>query len=112
MPAAGGTNQNVISPPHALGLCDRCGFSFRLNELKYEIYDQRPNGLRVCSACLDVDNPQLQLGRYPIDDPQSLRDPRPDTGEQGSTSLFGWLPLGNPNIFISCETGTITVLIT
>ncbi len=104
--------ESQISPPWALGLCDRCGFSFKLNELHWEIYDQRRNGLRVCSTCLDVDNPQLQLGRVSSYDPQSLMDPRQDVGVQGSTSLFGWLPLGNPAQSISCVVGTITVSVT
>jgi hypothetical protein len=103
---------NQISPSWALGLCDRCGFAFKLNELKYEIYDQRPNGLRVCSVCLDVDNPQLQLGRMgPIYDPQSLEDPRPDTGLQGSTTYFGWMPIGNPITNIQCQLGNLTVVV-
>lgn len=109
MGSSGGTRQSSISPPWALGLCDRCGFSFRLNELHWEIFDERPNGLRVCSVCLDVDNPQLQLGRMKVDDPQSLLDPRPDTGKLGSTGLFGWLPVGNPLTNIQCQVGTITV---
>jgi hypothetical protein len=107
-----GSSANSTRPYWALGLCDRCGFSFRLNELKAEIYDQRPNGLLVCSACLDVDQPQLQLGRQKIFDPQSLRDPRPDVGRPGSIGLFGWLPLGNPAQNIQCEVGTITVVVT
>jgi hypothetical protein len=32
----------------------------------------------VCKACWDPDQPQLQLGMYPVDDPQALRNPRPD----------------------------------
>jgi len=111
MPSSGGTTQSSVRPPWALGLCDRCGFAFKLNQLRMEIYDQRPNGLLVCSACLDVDNPQLQLGRLKVNDPQSLLDPRPDTGRPGSTSLFGWLPVGNPLTNIQCEVGNITVLV-
>lgn len=100
------------SPSWALGLCDRCGFSFKLNELHYEVYDQRKNGLRVCSACLDVDNPQLQLGRMgPIYDPQSLADPRPDTGIPSSTSYFGWHPVGSPLTNIQCQLGNLTVVV-
>lgn len=103
-------SQNTTRPSWALGLCDRCGFSFKLNDLHTEFFDARPNGLLVCSVCLDKDNPQLQLGRIAIDDPQSLEDPRPDTGVAGSTSLFGWLPVGNPLTNIQCEVGTVTVL--
>ena len=112
MGAPGGTSQATVSPPWALGLCDRCGFAYKLNELHWEIYDERPNGLRVCSTCLDVDSPLLQLGRYPIDDPQSLLNPRPDTGRPGSTSYFGWMPVGSPLTNIQCQVGTITVSIT
>ena len=109
MTRPGGTTGNSTRPPWALGLCDRCGFSFKLNELKSEIYDERPNGLLVCSACLDVDNPQLQLGRQRIFDPQSLIDPRPDVGRLGSIGLFGWMPVGNPLTNVTCELGTVTV---
>jgi hypothetical protein len=112
MGAPGGTSQTLSRPPWALGLCDRCGFSYKLNELHAEIYDQRPNGLLVCSTCLDVDNPQLQLGRVKVDDPQSLLDPRPDVGVQGSTSYFGWAPIGSPLNNIQCVVGNITVLVT
>jgi hypothetical protein len=28
---------------------------------------------------LDPDHPQLQLGMYPVEDPQAVREPRPDT---------------------------------
>ena len=111
--SSGGTRQSSISPPWALGLCDRCGFSFRLNQLHWEIFDERPNGLRVCQVCLDIDNPQLQLGRYKVDDPQSLLDPRPDVGRPGSTSYFGWMPIGGATtLFINCYVGNLTVVVT
>ncbi len=110
--SAQGQTSARIRPPWALGLCDRCGFSFKLNELHTEFFDERPNGLLVCSECLDVDNPQLQLGRIKVDDPQSLLDPRPDVGVPGSTSLFGWQPVGNQAMMIECSVGTVTVLIT
>lgn len=101
-----------IRPSWALGLCDRCGFSYKLNELHEEIYDERPNGLLVCKTCLDVDNPQLQLGRVKVDDNQSLTDPRPDVGRPGSTGLFGWMPIGNPATDIICQLGNLTVITT
>lgn len=112
MSGTGGTRQSSVSPPWALGQCDRCGFHYRLNELRYEIFDQRPNGLRVCTTCLDVDNPQLQLGRMKVDDPQSLLDPRIDLNRPGSVGLFGWLPVGNPLTNVQCEVGTVIVAVT
>jgi hypothetical protein len=109
MSTPGGTTAAVTRPPWALGLCDICGFSWKLNQLKAVIYDQRPTGSLACPDCWDVDNPQLQLGLYPINDPQSLLNPRPDTGRQGSTTYFGWLPIGNPITEIECQVGNVTV---
>jgi hypothetical protein len=105
-----GTPSRYASSPWALGLCDNCGFSFPLNTLKTYIWDQRPNGLKVCVDCLDKDNPQLQLGRVSADDPQSLLDPRPDIDRQASTTYFGWMPVGNPiTQTITCSVGDVTV---
>lgn len=108
----GGTTQSNVSPPWALGECDRCGFPYLLSELKREIFDMKFNGLRVCPTCLDVDNPQLQLGRLKVDDPQSLLDPRPDIARLNSVGLFGWMPIGNPLNSINCQVGNLTVLVT
>jgi hypothetical protein len=95
----------------ALGLCDRCGFTFRLNQLQREMYDRRENGLLTCPSCTDIDHPQLQLGLVSVDDPQSLQDPRPDIDRQASTSYFGWAPVGNTLTGgITGEVGTVTVL--
>lgn len=106
-------SSNQISPPWALGLCDICGFPYKLNQLKAVIFDQRPTGSKACPECWDRDNPQLQLGRLgPIYDPQSLIDPRPDTGIPSSTSYFGWHPIGNPITNIQCQLGNLTVVIT
>lgn len=63
----------------ALGICDRCGQTNKLSALRFQVVAQKPTGLRVCPGCLDVDHPQLMLGRVPVSDPQALKDPRPDT---------------------------------
>jgi hypothetical protein len=62
----------------AISQCDRCGQRFKLKELRIEIVKTKPYQLYVCKACWDPDQPQLQLGMYPVDDPQALRNPRPD----------------------------------
>jgi hypothetical protein len=88
---------------------------YRLNQLRPVIFDQRPTGSKACPACWDEDNPQLQLGRMgPIYDPQTLINPRPDLNRPGSTSIFGWMPIGSPlQIFsIQGQVGNITVLVT
>lgn len=107
------SGSHTVRPSWALGICDICGFVFPLNSLKAHVFDGKPDGLLVCDADNDVDNPQLQLGRYVVADDQSLRDPRPDSGRQGSTSYFGWMPIGGgTTLYISCAVGNITVVVT
>ena len=78
----------------ALGQCDRCGFTFKLNFLKYEIEDRKRNGMRVCNECFDEDHPQLKLGELNVSDPQSLFNARPDGGEVESTTYYSFNPVG------------------
>jgi len=77
------------SGKNAISICDRCGFQFKLTELRKEIIKTKNYNLLVCKTCWDPDQPQLQLGMYPVDDPQGLRDPRPDTSyvQSGNTGL-------------------------
>ena len=73
----------------AISQCDRCNFRFKLKELKTEVIKTKPYQIRVCKSCWDPDQPQLQLGMYPVDDPQALRNPRPDNSyfQAGYTGL-------------------------
>ena len=64
----------------AIGYCDRCGFQYPLHELKQEVVNLNVTNMLVCPECWDPDQPQTQLGRYHVNDPQALRNPRPDTG--------------------------------
>ena len=43
----------------------------------------------TCKSCWDPDHPQLQLGMYPVNDPQAVREPRPDVSyyQSGTTGL-------------------------
>jgi hypothetical protein len=53
----------------------------------------------VCPACYEPDQPQLQLGMWPIFDPQALRNPRRDTSYQVSGLDINNLPSGGSRIF-------------
>jgi hypothetical protein len=66
------------SGKNAIAECDRCGFRYKLTQLKKEVIKTKTYNLLVCPTCWDPDQPQLQLGMYPVDDPQGIRDPRPD----------------------------------
>ena len=65
-------------------LCDRCGLRYNYDQLKEQIENRRPSGLRVCPTCLDEDHPQLRIGVVNISDAQALRHPRPDRVEPAS----------------------------
>lgn len=70
---------------HALGICDRCGLTYPLLELRSE----RDTGVnkhnRVCPECYDEDHPQNFLYRVKPYDPEGLRDPRPDDPDRTMT---------------------------
>ena len=79
----------------------------------------------MCPTCWEPDQPQLQLGMYPVNDPQALRDPRPDVsytlsgnsglriGQTNETNVYnvgapmmgsrdiqwGWNPVGGSRSF-------------
>ena len=119
----------------AIAQCDRCDQRFKLSVLKTEIIKTKTYNLLVCPACWDPDQPQLQLGMFPVDDPQALRNPRPDRsyvisglladGELGGGSRifqWGWNPVGGAsgfdtlltpnNLVLAVELGTVTVTTT
>lgn len=121
------------SGKNAIAICDRCGFRFKLTELRTEIIKTKQYNALVCNECWDPDHPQLQLGMYPVDDPQALRNPRRDTtyvtagvGSDGFTTIgsrdiqWGWNPVGGSRFFddaltpnnlaLEADVGTVTVV--
>jgi len=85
----------------AISQCDRCGFRYKLKQLRSLVIKTKNVNILVCPTCWEPDQPQLQLGMYPVDDPQALRNPRPDTTylQGGLTGLKeetqGEVPSGN-----------------
>ena len=69
--------------------CDRCGFRFMLKELKTLTIKTKNVNIKVCKTCWEPDQPQLSLGMYPVNDPQAVRNPRPDLSywQSGLTGL-------------------------
>jgi hypothetical protein len=55
-----------------------------LKELRIQIVKTKPYKVKVCKECWDPDQPQLSLGLYPVDDPQAVREPRPDVSYRAS----------------------------
>ncbi|MEL0326875.1 MAG: hypothetical protein VXA09_07740, partial [Burkholderiaceae bacterium] len=71
----------VARGKYAYGICDKTGFRYKLNELVFEVKNGVKTGLRVGRDVADPDHPQDFIGRIRIDDPQSIRDARPDRTE-------------------------------
>ena len=72
---------------YALGICDICGFQYKLLTLKEVISNEQPTGTLACRTCWDEDHPQNMQGKYPVVDAEALRNPRPDTGLAASRDL-------------------------
>ena len=96
------------SEKRALGICDRCGFQYKLKYLKQEYWNRNKRSNRVCEECWDGDHPQLRLGRKDFKDYQALRDPRVNFGDKESRGLFGFDPVGSFQMF--SYVGTVTVV--
>lgn len=119
----------------SIAQCDRCGFRYKLKKLRSLVIKTKNVNLLVCPECWEADHPQLQLGMYPVDDPQAVRNPRTDTNSyyqsglladgsigQGSRVFqWGWNPVGGargpdadttPNDLVAeFYLGTVTVVI-
>ena len=127
MPNAFASGKNAIAE------CDRCGQRYKLKELKKLTIKQTQKNIKVCPTCWEPDQPQLSLGMYPVDDPQALRNPRPETSYKnsgtdvlgnisGGSRIFqwGWNPVGGArdngltpnNLAAQSGLGTVTVTIT
>ena len=72
MPSKFSTGKNSIAE------CDRCGFRYKLKELRKLTIKTKNVSIKVCPTCWEPDQPQLSLGLYPVNDPQAVREPRPD----------------------------------
>jgi hypothetical protein len=67
------------SAKNSIAQCDRCGFRYKLKQLKQLVIKTKNVNILVCPECWENDQPQLLLGLYPVNDPQAVRNPRPDS---------------------------------
>lgn len=123
------------SGKHSISECDRCGFRFKLKELRELIVKTKKTNVMVCNSCWEMDHPQLQLGMYPVYDPQAVRNPRPDRsyvasgllpsgfpGEGSRDIQWGWAPVGGSraydvgatpnNLVATTSVGVVTITLT
>ena len=96
----------------AFGFCDRCGQRYDLKKLKkYYIMGKLIND-KVCPECWDPDHPQNWVGiigsQKVSNDPQALREPRPDTNRNASCSNFAYNPVATQTLALQVNNVVIT----
>ena len=108
---------DYASGKFAFGFCDRCGFRYRLKELKELSIRDQETSIKVCPECWEPDHPQNALGSFPIRDPQALRGPRP-TGAKSGRGVYSFDPVGDGNgvpngnsTRLQTAVGTVTVTV-
>jgi hypothetical protein len=77
------------SAKNSIAQCDRCGFRYKLTQLKRLVIKTKNVNILVCPECWEPDQPQLSLGLYPVNDPQAVRNPRPDSPSYYQSGLNG-----------------------
>jgi hypothetical protein len=111
------------SSRNAISICDRCGFTYPLRELRKETRNSVLTNVKVCPECFDPDHPQYKVGKRDYSDPQALRDPRPDlntgtgridryrtasSGDEFNGSADGWA-IGDANTTLTLNDTYLTV---
>ena len=96
----------------AFGFCDRCAQRYPLKKLrKYYIMGNLINE-KVCPECWDPDHPQNWVGiigsQKVANDPQALREPRPDTNRNESCAYFAFDPVASQAVTFTLNRVTIT----
>ena len=107
----------------AISDCDRCGHRFPLKKLRALVIRTKNTNIMVCPQCWEPDHPQNMQGMYPVEDPQALRNPRPDLlmyyGSPSRDIQWGWNPVGfnnalrlpiPDNLNVSVVVGSVTVV--
>jgi len=94
------------SGKYAKGICDLCGLTWKLKELKKLTGLQPYAGMLVCPDCWTPDHPQLHVERIPPPDREALRNPRPDNRDAQLAITWGWNPV--PGLEAKCSIGTVS----
>jgi hypothetical protein len=63
-------SNKFASGKNAIAECDICGFRYKLKQLRALTIKTKVTNILACPECWNVDHPQLQLGMYPVEDPQ------------------------------------------
>ena len=93
--------------------CDVCGFRYKLKELRNIVTKGKDTNIKACRECWSGDHPQNKLGEFPVNDPQAVRDPRPDFAGYGSSRniQWGWNPVGDGDNVYGLTTNNLEMVV-
>ncbi len=97
------------SGKHAIAICDICGWTFKRKELRELVIKTKNINILVCAQDWSPDQPQLQLGMYPVDDPQALRNPRPDSPSYPTSRELWIQSTSSVYAVVQVSRGTVTL---
>jgi len=116
-------SNKFTSGKKAIAECDRCGFRYKLKELKELVIRTKRTYTMVCPTCWEADHPQNMQGMYPVQDPQAVRNPRRDNSyytsgldvlgnpSDGSRVFqWGWNPVGMGNNYLNLTTNDLAAI--
>ena len=96
----------------AFGFCDRCAQRYDLKKLKKFYIMGKLINEKVCPECWDPDHPQNWVGiigsQKVSNDPQALREPRPDTNRNDSCANFAYNPIASQQVNMFLNRVTIS----
>lgn len=103
------------SNKRAFSFCDRCGQRCQLKVMTYTYVLGKRQNVKVCKECQDENNgdhPQYWVGiigsQKVSNDPQALREPRPDTNRNDSCANFAYNPIASQQVNMFLNRVTIS----
>jgi|TARA_Y100001973_G_scaffold100417_1_gene161496 NAD-dependent SIR2 family protein deacetylase len=84
----------------AKALCDRCGFEYKLHELREEW-----NNLKTCPSCFEPKAPQIDP-RPVVVDPEALYKPRPNNDKEVGE---GFVVISDANNFTGTSINSLSM---
>ena len=95
-----------------ISFCDLCGQRYDLDKLKKIYIMGKLINTKRCPECWDPDHPQNWVGiigsQKVSNDPQALREPRPDTNRNDSCANFAYNPIASQQVNMFLNNVTIS----
>ena len=88
--------QQFATGKRSIAFCDRCGRQCLYRELRKLTINLHVTNIKVCPDCWEPDQPQYQVAKIKVTDPQGIMEPRPDPLNDEGT--FVTLYVNYPNI--------------